>query len=331
MALLVAFVVFVKKYSSTIALKPAASPIAALTPAETVPEPISVAPKQKIRTLEIPTPPVDVVAAPAAQEPQIALTPSEKVRAEGRKKRESLPMGVVLWNNVPVYDGAQGTKKIFDMATADLVRVFPDGTGERLHIQPGLDIFLAATTKKVAPAGMNLPDRDGWVDKSKVHVFDPDEARAFLMELEPMTVGNDPNYSTVDFYDRAIKNSDPVIHRVIAPRLIALLELHDEYDVSSWAPLYRDRDSKIRDAALASLRERGVGKSRPMVDDLITRLAELTRTRATGETELEVLTVLRILNASGVPQVPVALQSFVESWKSTQSERLNKALADSLK
>jgi hypothetical protein len=149
------------------------------------------------------------------------------------------------------------------------------------------------------------------------------------LEVDPVTLGNDPSFSTLDFYDRAMKNPDPVVHRVIGPRMIALVSLHEDYS-SSWKQLYRDPDPKIRDAALANLRERGVANSRLIIEDLIRRLAELTQEKAEGERELEVLSILGILEDSHHPRVKAAMQSFEESWKDTQSDAINAAAREIL-
>jgi hypothetical protein len=215
------------------------------------------------------------------------------------------------------------------MMTGDLVRVFPDSGAEMLHVQPGLDVYLAATTKETRPAGELLPDKDGWVQKSWLHVFEEESAKEFLMTVAPVTLGNDPSFSTIKFYERAMKNDDPVVHRVMGPRFISLVLLHEDYS-SLWSALYRDKDPKIRDAALALLRERGVGSSREIIEDLITRLTELTDVRARGEAEVEVLSILGVLKESGHPRVPQALASFVEAWRDTQGPAVNDALAQIL-
>ncbi len=261
------------------------------------------------------------------------MAPPLDPRAVGRKKREGLPMGVVLWDDVPVFESVDGKKELFRMMTGDMVRVFPDANldlpdgrqADRVRVQPGLDVYLAATTKETRPAGERFPDRDGWVKKSDIRVFEPEDAKEYLMEVSPVTLGNDPAFSTLRFYDRAMKNPDPVVHRVVGPRLIALVLLHEDYS-TSWAALYRDRDPKIRDAALSALNERGVANNRQLIEDLILRLTELTKTRAQGETEQEVLSILNMLKNSGHPRVPAALASFREAWKDNQSAAILEAL-----
>ncbi|MCG3204211.1 MAG: hypothetical protein KCHDKBKB_00921 [Elusimicrobia bacterium] len=279
------------------------------------------------RRLILPSTPNEVeetAKAPPSSPPP--LTP----RAIGRKKRQGLPMGVVLWDNVPVYDSVEKKRVIFSLRSGDVVRVFDDNAPSLAHVQPGLDIYLAATTKETQPAGEFLPDQDGWVEKTNLHVFEPDAAKEFVMETTPVTLGNDTDFSTFDFYDRAMKNPDPVVHRMIGPRMIALVLLHEDYS-SSWATLYRDQDPRIRDAALAALNERGVGDNRELIEDLILRLTELTKFKAKGETELEVLSLLGVLKASQHPRVPAALASFKEDWEKTQSPALNEALQQILK
>lgn len=278
------------------------------------------------RQLTLPAPPKEIslpAVAPAAPTQTSA-------RAEGRKKREGLPMGVVLWDRVEVKDAPKNGANLYAMNTGDMVRIFPDADTDFWHVQPGLDVYLAATTKDVRPAGEVLPDKDGWVKKSDLHVFEPADAKEYILEVSPVTLGNDTSFSTLSFYDRAMKNPDPVVHRVVGPRLIALVSLHEDYS-TSWKRLYRDADPKIRDAALAALNERGVGNSRPIIEDLIVRLTELTKTPARGETELEVLSILGVLKATHHPRVPAALASFQDAWKATQGERINEALTDILK
>lgn len=233
-------------------------------------------------------------------------------------------MGVVLWNGVPVYEDKDGKKEIFNMLTGDMVRVFPDQADGFARVQPGLDVYLAATTKETQPAGERLPDRDGWVKKSDIRLFEPDDAREYIMELSPVTLGNDPDFSTLRFYERAMRNPDPVVHRVVGPRLIALVMLHEDYS-TSWSALYRDRDPKIRDAALSALNERGLANNRAIIEDLIVRLTELTRTRAKGETELEAVSILNVLKRSGHPRVRAAVGSLKEAWKETQDAPINAA------
>ncbi len=283
------------------------------------------APWSSKRTLAIPEVPTEVDATASAPVSAPALSP----RAISRKKREGLPMGVVLWDNVPIYDAPNAKTELFRTTTGDFVRVFPDANPSFWHVQPGLDLYLAATTKQVEPAGERFPDKDGWIRKSDLNVFEPADAKEFIMELSPVTLGNDPSFSTLSFYDRAMKNPDPVVHRVVGPRIIALVSLHEDYS-SSWKALYRDPDPKIRDAALAALNERGLANNRNIIEDLIVRLTELTKTPAKDETELEVLSILGVLKATHHPRVPAALASFKDAWKQTQSARINSALTDIL-
>jgi hypothetical protein len=248
-------------------------------------------------------------------------------RAQGRKARTLLPLGVILWNRVAVYESATGNKKIYELQTGDFVRVLTDkeklaSNPSRIHIHPGLDVFLLATTKRFEASGEHLPDKSGWVDVSQLQIFSQDGAQEFLMSVEPVTLGPDNSFSTLSFYERAMKNFDPVVHRVIGPRIIALVTLHDDY-VTTWSSLIRDHDSKIRAAALSSLKERGLGNNRLLLEDLITRLSELTRIRAQGEQEVEVLTLLNILEDTQHPRVPAALAGFAESWKQTQGNAIN--------
>ncbi len=57
-----------------------------------------------------------------------------------------------------------------------------------------------------------------------------------------------------------------------------------------------------------------------VVEDLILRLTELTRTKAADETEIEVLTIIGILKDSPYPRVAAAFASFSEAWSGKQSE-----------
>jgi hydroxylamine reductase (hybrid-cluster protein) len=66
-----------------------------------------------------------------------------------------------------------------------------------------------------------------------------------------------------------------------------------------------------------------LGNNRLLLEDLITRLSELTRIRAQGEQEVEVLTLLNILEDTQHPRVPAALAGFAESWKQTQGNAIN--------
>jgi hypothetical protein len=238
-----------------------------------------------------------------------------------------LPLGVALRDNVAVYDSPGSRNVLFVLQTGDFLRVFPEAHPRFRLVQPGLDIRLVATTNNIEVAGLRLPDQAGWVDGSQINIFPPDQAKDFLDTVEPVTLGSDPNFSTLDFYERAMRNPDPVVHRVMGPRLIALAALHEDY-ISSWPSLIRDRDSKIRSLALSKVRGRGVSNSRTAIDDLVARLAELTRVRAVGEQEEEALLLLNVLKDSQHPSVPLTLASFSESWKATQGERLNAALAE---
>lgn len=294
------------------------------TPQEIIPD--LDLPSSSKRLLPIPRPPREVRIKIKHSPAPLKLDP----RAQGRKKREGLPMGVVLLDNVPVYGTADKATKSYVVRTGDMVRVFDNSTATMAHIQPGLDIYLAATTKEIKPAGINLPDQDGWIDKTFLHVFEPIDAKEFLLETTPITLGNDSSFSTLDFYDRAMNNPDPVVHRVMGPRMIALLLIHEDYS-SSWSHLYRDSDPKIRDAALAALNDRGVADNRELIEDLIVRLTELTKVKAAGETELEALSILGVLEASRHPRVPAAMGSFVEAWQDTQGRELNEALKRILK
>ncbi|MCB4756292.1 MAG: hypothetical protein LHV69_04555 [Elusimicrobia bacterium] len=253
------------------------------------------------------------------------------LRQEGRNQRKQLPLGVALWDRIKVYEGPLDLDVLYVMQTGDFVKVYPDSLNNpRTHIHPGVDIYLAATSKEIRPAGLHLPDVGGWVDRSQIHIFPPEQAQQFTSGVDPMTLGNDPNFSTVAFYERALKNPDPVVHRVIGPRLIAILSIHEDY-LLSWGALYRDYDPKIRSATLASLRQRGVGHNRIIIEDLISRLAELTKTKAQGEQEAEVITILAILEESRHPRVPAALEGFRDSWQKTQSSRVLEGLEAAMK
>jgi len=254
---------------------------------------------------------------------------SNDARARGRRQRESLPMGVILWDKVKIYSKSSGWKKLYRVQTGDIVRVYNDVPESGRHrIHPGVDVYLAETSKNIEAAGNRLPDKDGWIDKEVIHIFSPKEAVAFTQSVEAVTLGQDTTFSTLDFYDRAMKNPDLVVHSIFGPKLIFFVSLHDEYS-SSWTRLYRDEDSKIRSLALAGLKQRGVGGSRIIIEDLIGRLAELTKKKASGESEAEVLAILNILKESGHPRVPAALAGFQESWRESQSDKIT-GLMDSI-
>lgn len=271
------------------------------------------------RELELP------VYSPLPEETPIIIPPSseeDRRRAEGREKRKRLPLGIVLWDNVNVYENAAGSGVLYRMMTSDFVKVYPDTvTNGRYHIHPGVDLYLAETTKAIETAGDRFPDKDGWIDQTNLHVFAPDDAKEFTETTHETTLGNDPAFSTVSFYDRALKNPDVVVRRIIGPRHIALLSIHEDYS-PAWISLLNDPDVKIKSVTLAALRERGVGKNARLVDALISRLAQLTQTKATGEAEIEVLTLLRILKESGHPHAQSALKSFAELWAGQQSARV---------
>jgi len=277
---------------------------------------------------------------PAQKDPQPKVSPSPRAlpvpqkndnRAKGRKKRLRLPLGVILWDETDIYEGPEEEDLIaYVMKTGDFAKVYEDepATG-RLRIHPGVDLYLALTSRKVEIAGNQLPDADGWVEKKNIHVFAPDQAVAFTQGTEPITLGKDPRFSTIAFYERAFKNPDPVTHRVIAPRLIHLLSLHEDYS-TAWKNLYRDKDSKIRSVTLASLHERGIGNSREMVEDLLSRLVELTRTRAQGEREVEVISIINIFSESEHPRALSGLESLLESWQGNQNENILSTLRAAL-
>jgi len=197
------------------------------------------------------------------------------------------------------------------------------------RIHPAAEIYLAATSKKTEVAGTLYPDVDGFVERRDVHVFDAQEVKEFTETTDPVTLGNDPNFSSVTFYETAFKNPDPVVHRVIGPRMISLLSIHEDY-LSSWGTLYRDPDSKIRSLTLAALKKRGVGRSTLTVEDLITRLSELTTEKARGEAGAEVMTILNILKEAHHPRVPQALATYTETWEQTQEPSIVQALKDTI-
>jgi len=277
------------------------------------------------RTLAIPKP-VHVKSQPAPAPRPVKLD----ARAVGRKKRETLPMGIVLWDNVPVFKDGGSPQVLYTMQTGDFVRVYSEeNEGPRFHVHPGLDVYLALTSRDRRASGDRLPDQPGWIGKENLQIFEADQAKLYTESAEPITLGRDPSFSTLSFYERAMKNPDVVVHRVVGPRLVSILGIHDDY-LPSWRTLYRDADPKMRSVTLAALRERGVGNSRPIIEDLIRRLSELTQTRAEGETEAEVLAILSILKESGHPRVHAAMESFADSWRDTQTDRVVQALEDLL-
>lgn len=269
------------------------------------------------RTLAIPTHPSDHPTATPAP------TPSPSQSAERTTPPPPVTMGIVLLDKTPVYDSAQAATPLFTMETGDLVEVKPDPmTSGRLKARPRVDVFLAATTQHTEAAGSRYPDRLVWMPAERLQVLPIDQAVEYTQESEPMTLGNnDPNFSTYDFYTRAMKNPDPAIHRIVGARLIALVSLHEDYS-PSWKPLYRDPDPKVRSLALATIRSRGVRRSRSMVDDMIARVNELTQVRANGEDEEEAVLLVEVLKDSGQPRALEALASFRESWAGKQSDRL---------
>ena len=257
--------------------------------------------------------------------------PAPEPRAEGRRKRRNLPVAVVLWDDVPGFESASSGHARYKLSTGDMVRVIgEDKTTHRIQIHPGLDVFLPMTTKKVEASGYTLPDEPAWVDKRDLAFFDESEAKVYAETDEPVTLGDDPGFSTLSFYERAMKNPDPVVHRVVGPRMVAILGIHEDY-TPDWGALLRDRDPKIRAVTIASLRQRGINNSRALIEDLIRRVSELTQTKAEGETEAEVLSILSLLKESGHPRVRAALQGFADTWKTTQSDTVNQALQEILK
>lgn len=290
-------------------------------------------PVKPVEDLDPPVRGDDGAKAPAPEEiiPETPETAEAKARAEGRRQRGTFPIGVILVDETPASRSANSRDPLYRFTTGDFVRVIERGPGaQRVRVHPGLDVYLAATSRDVKPAGERLPDLPGWVDADSVYVFETDQAKDFLETVEPVTLGHDPNFSTLAFYERAMKNPDPVVHRVIAPRFMAILGIHEDYQ-GSWGTLIRDRDPKIRSLALSEMRQRGVGNSRPIIEDLIVRVQQLTRTRARGVREAEVMAILDILRDSGHPRVKAALQGFVDDWKGTQGEALNQALAEIVK
>jgi hypothetical protein len=259
------------------------------------------------RELEIPLPTNAVMLEKHSTETTAPAVPLD-ARAQGRKKREPLPLGVILRDNVSVRK-TPGGSSLYTMSTGDFVKVYPDSNDDWVHAHPGVDIYLAATSKEIETAGNRFPDKAGWVDRSQLQVFGPERAKEFTQATEPITLGRD-NFSTVDFYERAFKNPDPVVHRVVGPRLIGLLSLHEDYS-SAWGRLYRDPDEKIRAVTLATLRERGAGKSAPLIEDLISRLIEL-KSKGGTDSDPEVALITDILKESGSPRAQNALKSLSE-------------------
>jgi hypothetical protein len=189
--------------------------------------------------------------------------------------------------------------------------VYPDSNDDWVHAHPGVDIYLAATSKEIETAGNRFPDKDGWIARTDINVFPPDQATEFTQSDDPMTLGSDPNFSTGDFYERALKNPDPVVHRVIGPRLIALLLIHEDYS-SSWGRLLRDPDEKIRSVTLAALKGRGVARNDALIDDLINRLAELKAAPHNPAVDAETQLLTAVLQESQNPRALNALKSFSE-------------------
>jgi hypothetical protein len=272
------------------------------------------------RTLDLP-PPISetpVKKKPTEPEPETAKDPD----APSRKIPPPQIMGVVLNDNTPVYTTADGWDLLCELQTGDLISPLPveDNKGRR-KIRPRVDVFLAATTRMTESAGRKYPSAVGWVDGSKIQILSAEQAVDYTQKTDAFTLAEDPNFSMVDFYTRAMKNPDPAVHRIVGARLIALVSLHEDYN-SSWIQLYRDPDPRLRSLALSTLRERGVGRSRLIVEDLIARLTELTKNRATGDEETEVILILDILKASGHSRVPSAFASFREGWAGKQNQRI---------
>ncbi len=250
------------------------------------------------------------------------------IHAQGRQKRKTLPMGIVLWDQVTVTKDPEGKSPLYAIRSGDIVRVYKESLGQpRLHVHPGVDVYLAEITQNIEAAGKSYPDLDGWVQPGQVQILTDEQALDFTQTVQPMTLGEDSNFSMISFYERAMKNPDPVVHRIIGPRLLGIVSLHEEY-VSSWQSLYRDPDAKIRTYTLAQLRERGIDKSRPILEDLIVRLTELTKTRATDEKEIEVLIIIDLLKASHHPRALTAFESFKEAWAGKQSQKIIEALKE---
>lgn len=252
-----------------------------------------------------------------------APTPGDE-RAARRHERRHLPLGVVLRDGVPALKSPRGDA-LYRMLTGDFVRVYPESPAGFWRAQPGVDIYLAATSKRFEAAGDRFPDTPVFLRRADVQIFKPQAAIEFTRSTEPVTLGNEPGFSTLAFYERAIENPDPVVHRVVGPRLVELLSVHEDY-LAVWSRLLRDHDAMIRAATLSALRRRGVAGNRGIIEDLIRRLAELTATRARGDTEAEVLSILAVLAATDHPRVPAALKSFEGTWRDAQGEAVNDAL-----
>jgi hypothetical protein len=216
------------------------------------------------------------------------------------------------------------------MRTGDMVRVYHEGKSSGwIHIHPGVDVYLYATSKNIEAAGENYVDQEVWIKADNLQVLKPQEAVLFTETTQPVTMGRDPDFSTLNFYERAMKNPDPVVRQIVGPRLIDLISYHNEY-MNLWTQLYRDPDSRVRSLSLASLKKRGVGNSRLVIEDLIKRLSELTRGKARGEQEAEAIMIIEILADSQHPRALVALQGYEEAWAGTQSIELRRALHQAL-
>lgn len=275
------------------------------------------------RTLALPNPP----AAPT----ELKKRAAGEDKQEEKKPPEADPpppqiIGVVLADKIPVYTTNEGWDILCSLQTGDLISPLSlKPVNNRIQIKPRVDVFLAATTQLTESAGSRYPNTAGWIEPSQIQILDPDRAEDYTQGIEAFTLGEDPNFSMVDFYTRAMKNPDRAVHRIVGARLIALVSLHEDYN-SSWIQLYRDPDPRLRSLALSTLRQRGVGHSRLIVDDLIARLAELTKIRATGDEETEVLLILDILKASQHSRVPSAFASFREAWAGKQSQKIMDSL-----
>lgn len=261
LVLLMGFLFFIRRERAAIEISPIRrTPVPADTHAEEAMLKQLDEPATPTRFLKLP--PATKNPVPEMKRPDAVLQPPAPTdaRAINRRKRDPLPLGVVLTDNVKIYAASTGEKVAYDMSTGDFVKVYADSTPARVHIHPGVDIYLAVIAKEFETSGNRFPDQDGWVDRRQLNVFNPDEAKTFTQTIEPMTLGKDPNFSTVAFYERALKNPDPVVHRVIAPRLMSILSGHEDYS-SAWGRLLRDPDIKVRSVTLATLNERGISQS----------------------------------------------------------------------
>jgi hypothetical protein len=213
-------------------------------------------PESSERTLAVPPTPKPSIKAPSNEISTVADTNSQNEP----DPPPPVPMGVVLLDQTPAYAAVNSTSSVMTLRTGDLLEIKPEtAQAGRLQGRTHVDVLIAGKRSTIVTAGTHYPDRLLWLSSPSVQVLPIEQAITYTRSTELITLGNDPDFSTFDFYLRALKNPDPVVHRIVGARLVRLLSLHQEYN-PTWEVLIHDSDPYIADLALKWSQKRLEGR-----------------------------------------------------------------------